>query len=297
MSKRNDINDLIIKFNVIHNNKYTYKNVIYTSMHNKISIQCKKHGLFMQRPNDHIRGHGCPSCMVDDIKIRESKTDTEWIDKFNFVHDHRYTYSDSDISCYKKLRITCPVHGEFTQAAYSHGNGRGCPKCSRSFSRYEKRLCNIFKSSIFRYKPAFMNGKEIDIYLPDLNIGIEINGSAWHHSNLDVEFNKFLNRCRKDYLYHFNKFYLCKNNNIKLIHLSDVHLLNIEDCKILQLVDVVDNNDCSFLENFICNLYVNKNLKDYIVHDSLSDKENHYLVCGVHNIDDILKLYGSSDAI
>lgn len=128
MSKRNDINDLIIKFNAIHNNKYTYRNVVYTSMHSKISIQCKNHGLFMQRPNDHIRGHGCPSCMVDDIKIRESKTYTEWINKFNFVHDYKYTYSDSDISCYKKLRITCPTHDEFTQTAYSHGNGRGCPQ-------------------------------------------------------------------------------------------------------------------------------------------------------------------------
>ena len=297
MSKRNDINSLIAKFRHIHNDKYRYENIIYTSMHSKICIICPTHGIFHQRPNDHIRGHGCRSCMIDDIKTREAKTDEQWLCKFNNIHDNKFIYLDTNISCYKKLHIVCPIHGEFVQSAYSHGNGSGCPKCSKHFSKYEKRVLNIFESSIYRYRPSFMNGKEIDIFVPSLKLGIEINGSAWHHSNVDVDFNKFLNKCRKDYLYHLDKFYLCKDNNIKLIYLSDVQLLGMQDSDIINLVNIVNIHDYCFLEKFICNLYVNKNLKNYVVHDSLLDIANHYLICGVHNIADILKLYGNNEAI
>ena len=34
-----------------------------------------------------------------------------------------------------------------------------------------------------------MNGKEIDIYIPELNIGIEYDGS-WAHKNVDKDKNK-----------------------------------------------------------------------------------------------------------
>ena len=50
-------------------------------------------------------------------------------------------------------------------------------------------------------------GKEIDIYLPDLNLGFEFNGTYWHN-----ELYKLKN-------YHLNKTELCEKNSIKLIHI------------------------------------------------------------------------------
>jgi hypothetical protein len=46
----------------IHNNKYNYENVNYTNNSTHISIVCPKHGIFQQRPADHLRGSGCSHC-------------------------------------------------------------------------------------------------------------------------------------------------------------------------------------------------------------------------------------------
>ena len=46
----------------IHNNKYDYSKVEYSSNKVKVCIICSIHGEFMQTPNDHIGGHGCRKC-------------------------------------------------------------------------------------------------------------------------------------------------------------------------------------------------------------------------------------------
>jgi len=46
----------------IHGNKYDYSLVKYTNKSNKVKIICKKHGIFEQEANSHLRGHGCSTC-------------------------------------------------------------------------------------------------------------------------------------------------------------------------------------------------------------------------------------------
>lgn len=103
-------------------------------------------------------------------------------------------------------------NGHSYQSTLSHRiSGRGCPVCSRemSISFPEKSIfyyiSKIEKNIIESYKPDFLNGKEIDIYLPDKNIGIEYDGSAWH----------------KDKLRDIEKNILCNDNNIKLIRVRE----------------------------------------------------------------------------
>ena len=56
-------NEAFIKeANKVHNNKYTYSNLVYSNNKTKIKIVCDKHGEFEQRPDTHLRGVGCPSC-------------------------------------------------------------------------------------------------------------------------------------------------------------------------------------------------------------------------------------------
>lgn len=55
--------EIINRFNTIHNDFYDYSKVEYKGMHHKIKIICPKHGEFYQRPSDHIFNlQGCPSC-------------------------------------------------------------------------------------------------------------------------------------------------------------------------------------------------------------------------------------------
>ena len=57
-------------------------------------------------------------------------TTEEYIQKVSKIHNNKYDYS---LSVYKGMEyevvIICPEHGEFKQAARSHINGNGCPRC------------------------------------------------------------------------------------------------------------------------------------------------------------------------
>ena len=46
----------------IHGDKYQYENIDYKNAIIKIEITCKKHGVFTQKPDHHLRGHGCRKC-------------------------------------------------------------------------------------------------------------------------------------------------------------------------------------------------------------------------------------------
>jgi DUF1365 family protein len=45
-----------------HGDRYDYSKSVYERSNIPIIITCKKHGDFMQRPNNHLRHQGCPKC-------------------------------------------------------------------------------------------------------------------------------------------------------------------------------------------------------------------------------------------
>ena len=65
-SKVFDTDSFITAANKVHNAKYDYSRVVYHLSHTKVIISCSRHGIFHQKPNTHLNGHGCPTC-------RESK--------------------------------------------------------------------------------------------------------------------------------------------------------------------------------------------------------------------------------
>lgn len=50
------------KGKITHNDKYVYSLVKYINNKTKVKIICKKHGEFEQRPDNHLKGQGCPIC-------------------------------------------------------------------------------------------------------------------------------------------------------------------------------------------------------------------------------------------
>jgi hypothetical protein len=46
----------------VQGDKYDYSKVDYKGARTKVNIICPKHGEFLQTPNQHLRGTGCPSC-------------------------------------------------------------------------------------------------------------------------------------------------------------------------------------------------------------------------------------------
>ena len=91
-----------------------------------------------------------------------------------------------------------------------------CTKCNptvKGTSQQEKELITYIKEhyngNILLNDRRILNGKELDIYLPDLNLAFEFNGLYWH-SELE-----------KPDKYHINKTIKCKKLGIQLIHIFE----------------------------------------------------------------------------
>ena len=54
--------DFLQKARLVHGDKYDYSGVEYIDLRTKINITCKKHGIFQQKPINHLRGSGCLTC-------------------------------------------------------------------------------------------------------------------------------------------------------------------------------------------------------------------------------------------
>lgn len=135
--KKHDMNvmvttdEFIARANVIHKNRYGYGNLDYEHSHTKAIITCPVHGDFWQKPNNHLKGHGCPKCRDEKNAIDRTMSAEEFITKANAIHNNKYGYGNLDYKrSHIKAIITCTVHGNFKQTPTNHLNGHGCPKCS-----------------------------------------------------------------------------------------------------------------------------------------------------------------------
>jgi len=113
--------------NTVHGNRYIYDKVVYKATNKKVTIICRDHGEFMQRPYNHKRGEGCPKCAPN----RKLNT-KDFIKKAIDIHGDKYRYDDVEyLGTDKKVIIFCPAHGNFEQTPHAHTskNADGCPAC------------------------------------------------------------------------------------------------------------------------------------------------------------------------
>lgn len=135
--------EFVINATSIHNGFYSYEHVEYINNQTKVSITCPKHGDFLQKPNDHLCGHGCPLCKSEKKVISEE----EFISRARQVHGDKFDYSQLG---YKNItgvvNIICPKHGMFTTTGRIHLRS-DYPKCSKdrekvSIEEFKQRLFN-----------------------------------------------------------------------------------------------------------------------------------------------------------
>jgi very-short-patch-repair endonuclease/Zn-finger nucleic acid-binding protein len=209
----------ITKANSIHNSKYDYSLVNYVNSLTCVDIICPIHGMFKQKPKHHLNGKECQKCSG---KYMDSKY---FIELANKIHGVKYSY---DLVKYEtgktKIKIICPIHGEFSQLANSHLNGRGCPICKESKGEKIIRLLLKDRDIKFIRQHKFndcINIKPLlfDFYLPNHNTCIEFNGEqhykAFKHFGGE---DKFLKTKKNDLI----KFNYCNANNINLIIINDI---------------------------------------------------------------------------
>lgn len=217
-TKRRTIDEVVKLSRDVHGKKYDYSLItFYKNDREKYPIICPEHGVFLQSFNNHIKGgRGCPKCGILKCSQHNNLTTNEFITKANERHNFKYDYSKSVYTGSKNnILIICPEHGEFQQIARNHIFGAGCPKCFKDKSNIEKEILEFIKDiapnlKIIENDRIILSGQEIDIYVPDLNIGFEVNGLIWHSEKFND--NKF---------YHLNKTLKCLDKGIKLYHIFE----------------------------------------------------------------------------
>lgn len=214
--------------------KNKYKNIdiliddnsVYTTT-DIVSINCKIHGLYKKRIS--LIHQGCPKCNKEK-KVKEKEN--RFIECSSLVHNNKYNYSEvSYTNNRNRVDIICPTHGKFKQTPNNHKDQKaGCPVCGNgNTSIAEKEIFDFLSNFVIceLNKKDLLKNKEIDIYIPELNIGIEYDGLHWH------------NELYKNKNYHKNKTELCKNQNIRLIHIFEDEWLFKKDIVKSRLLNII----------------------------------------------------------
>ena len=125
--------------------------------------------------------------------------------------------------------ITCVKCGDFninSSLLYTRYRDKNeiCTNCnpigdsiSISESAVFKYISEIYSGEIYKNRRDILEGKELDIYIPEHNIAIEYNGLYWH------------NELYKDKNYHLNKTQECEAKGIQLIHIFEDEWLYKQD--------------------------------------------------------------------
>ena len=172
----------IEKAKKVHNGKYDYSRVYYTDNRAKVKIICPIHGVFEQRPHDHLRGCGCQQCGI--IKNTKARTYSkeEFIKRAREIHGNKYDYSKVEyVNSATKVCIICSKHGEFWQKPYCHLRGYGCPECAtnKKLTKEEfiRRAKKVHGSKYDYSKVKYVNNKtKVCIICPE-------HGEFWQDPN------------------------------------------------------------------------------------------------------------------
>jgi len=140
---------------------------------------------------------GCPYCAgkkaseENNLLLLYPDVAKEWhpTKNIDFAPDQVTPRSD------KKAWWLCPKGHSYEAIIKNRTRDRGCPHCSHQQSEPEIRILAelkwIFEEIKHRYK---VDGAEVDIFIPSLNLGIEYDGKYWHHDKelKDLDKNKHL---------------------------------------------------------------------------------------------------------
>jgi len=183
--------------------------------------------------------------------------------KYNFIHD----------KCNTKF------------SASLNGHLPRCPLCYPvSSSIAEKEIVDFIKSlnikNVIENDRTILDGKELDIYLPDYNLAIEFDGLYWHSESQG-----------KDKNYHLDKTNKCNEKNIQLIHIFEDEWLDKKEIikSILRVrLGIIDNK--IYARKCIIKEVENREAKIFLENNHLQGKVNGKIRLGLYYNDELVSL-------
>lgn len=176
----------------------------------KYKFKCVECGRPFICDSKQVTSRGRTSCGCTLKKQKLYKDDI--LNGFKVINpNHSQTSSGKYISTFECKHCSSPF--DSTNILIRNGYKDSCG-CTSVASKGEVALCNFIKEILptetVESNVRILNMKEIDVYVPNKNIGFEFNGLYWHSDALG-----------KDELYHLNKTTLAKQKGIELIHIFE----------------------------------------------------------------------------
>jgi hypothetical protein len=207
---------MLAKFKDAHNDRYDYSLTEYKGQQTPVIIVCKSHGEFLQKPEYHWSGSGCPTCYHQDRRGASQRDTLESVvekikNQFGDLFDlSNVTYVNSQ----QKIKVVCTKHNEEceTKANWLINGCNPCPKCNHMKSSQELAVAKFIKAftSVIQRDRSVIKPKELDIYMPNNALAVEYSGMYWHsHGSIEEE-----NKSRYN---HYNKYKSCEANGVRLI--------------------------------------------------------------------------------
>lgn len=183
---------------------------IFAYSNQKIWWTCNKGHEWEETPANRSAGKGCPYCSGNRVLIGYNDlSTTNPILASEWNYDKNKSINPNNVSEHSNKIVwwICKYGHEWESSINNRSNGNKCPICSSG------NQTSFPEQAMFYYLNKVINvknrekvfGKEIDIWMPDLNIGIEYNGS-YYHKNEEKDNNKIL---------------FFKNYGIKIITIRD----------------------------------------------------------------------------
>lgn len=163
--------DFVKRANSIHKGKYTYENFIYVDAKTKGLITCPLHGDFLQVPDAHLAGCGCPKCRSSKMEKKlASMFDTHNIYYEEQVHYPGLSYQAIDLFLPQhKLAIECQgeqhwLPSKFTQTVTDEEAGKDLNHRIELDKRKYDILTDAGYTVVYYTEPNRFINKEVDVY-------------------------------------------------------------------------------------------------------------------------------------
>ena len=237
------------------NNAVLTPELVSLHSNKKVWWKCSKCGYgWKTQVNHRANGRGCPNCakaqrirFFRESHLRRGENDLatlrpdllkEW------DYEKNLTHLPEDYTCNSEQKVwwKCSICGNEWQATISNRAVRnsGCPKCMKHerTSFPEQALLfyiqQIYPEAQNSYTEIFApSNRELDIFIPEINTGIEYDGKAWHSNERSRRVGK-------------EKYSVCKANFIQLIRVSEDADIGKEDCDCFILRNGQDDESLDF---------------------------------------------------
>lgn len=163
--------------------------------------RCKENHSYRARIDHRTREQsGCPYCAgklpikgENDFETKYPALAKEW----DYANNEKLP-SDYLPFSNKSVSWVCPICGQSYKRKIVERTSQGfaCPDCTKEShtSKQEQTIFYYLSKIIPVENRKIVHGKELDVYIPDLNIGIEYNGEFFHSQkeNKDAQKYEFL---------------------------------------------------------------------------------------------------------